>query len=254
VRHSPGRRRRCLGGEGAVSIGCQRLRATISRLRSRLYETPIEWAEKGVRKEDYVRRWLRTMERAHNYGVYFIFRSMEQGPTFRCTAPKHPTKDPNHRILEAQRSRFTHYYFYTRRRDCRVGHLPDSGDPVAGRVEDGAGNPQAIFPYDHPALFSMTLAFLVTYIVSRLDRSDKAMSAPLMVTPFPWAWSACLPSYVRRRRYDWNGDLNAILHSAATSPSLFTFGSRPSLALPPQPPPFPPPCRRWLKPLSSFPA
>jgi hypothetical protein len=50
------------------------------------------------------------------------------------------------------------------------------------------GNPQAIFPYDHPALFSMTLAFLVTYIVSRLDRSDKAMSAPLMVTPFPRAW------------------------------------------------------------------
>ena len=38
------------------------------------------------------------------------------------------------------------------------------------------GNPQAIFSYDHPALFSMTLAFLVTYIVSRLDRSDKAMS------------------------------------------------------------------------------
>ncbi|MDR0277822.1 MAG: cation acetate symporter [Paucimonas sp.] len=33
------------------------------------------------------------------------------------------------------------------------------------------GHPQAIFPYDHPALFSMPLAFLVIVLVSRLDRS-----------------------------------------------------------------------------------
>src|SRR5579863_8554970 len=39
---------------------------------------------------------------------------MEQGPTFRCSMPKFPTQDPNHRILRAQRSRFTHYYFYLR--------------------------------------------------------------------------------------------------------------------------------------------
>jgi hypothetical protein len=37
---------------------------------------------------------------------------MEQGPTFRISVPKYPTKDPNHRILAHQRSRFTHYYFY----------------------------------------------------------------------------------------------------------------------------------------------
>jgi hypothetical protein len=67
-----------------------------------------------VRKEDYVARWLRATERARRYGVYFIFKSMEQGPTFRCTVPKYPTRDPNHRILAAQRSRFTHYYFYIR--------------------------------------------------------------------------------------------------------------------------------------------
>ena len=36
------------------------------------------------------------------------------------------------------------------------------------------GNAQAIYPYDHPALFSMPLAFLVTVIVSRLDRSVRA--------------------------------------------------------------------------------
>jgi len=81
---------------------------------ARNHQTPIEWAEKGVRKEDHVQRWLRVMERGGRYGVYFIFKSMEQGPTFRCAVPKYPTQDPNHRILAAQRSRFTHYYFYLR--------------------------------------------------------------------------------------------------------------------------------------------
>jgi hypothetical protein len=51
---------------------------------------------------------------ARAYGVYFIFKSMEQGRTFRITVPKYPTQDPNHRILAHQRSRFTHYYFYIR--------------------------------------------------------------------------------------------------------------------------------------------
>jgi hypothetical protein len=54
------------------------------------------------------------MERRNAFGVYFIFRSMEQGRTFRITVPKFPTQDPNHRILAVQRSRFTHYYFYIR--------------------------------------------------------------------------------------------------------------------------------------------
>lgn len=81
---------------------------------ARNHRLPIEWAEKHVRKEDHVRPWLRRLQRADRYGVYFIFKSMEQGPTFRCTAPKFPTKDPHYRILARQRSRFTHYYFYIR--------------------------------------------------------------------------------------------------------------------------------------------
>lgn len=81
---------------------------------ARNHHLPIEWAEKNVRKEDHVRPWLRRMERADRYGVYFIFKSMEQGPTFRCTVPRFPTQDPHHRILAPQRSRFTHYYFYLR--------------------------------------------------------------------------------------------------------------------------------------------
>jgi hypothetical protein len=79
---------------------------------ARNHKVPIQWAEKGVRKE--VQPWLRRMVRKDVYGVYFIFKSMEQGPTFRVAVPKYPTKDPNHRILAGQRSRFTHDYFYIR--------------------------------------------------------------------------------------------------------------------------------------------
>jgi hypothetical protein len=76
------------------------------------HRIPMEWAEKGVRKEDYVLPALRRMDKTNTYGVYFIFKSMEQGRTFRITIPKYPTEDPNYRILAHQRSRFTHYYFY----------------------------------------------------------------------------------------------------------------------------------------------
>ena len=41
---------------------------------ARNHRVPIEWAEKGVRKEDYVLRWLRRMIRTNRYGVYFIFK------------------------------------------------------------------------------------------------------------------------------------------------------------------------------------
>jgi hypothetical protein len=81
---------------------------------ARNHGLPIEWAEKGVRKEKHVLPALRRLEKNKAFGVYFIFRSMEQGQTFRISLPKFPTKDPNHRILAQQRSRFTHYYFYIR--------------------------------------------------------------------------------------------------------------------------------------------
>src|SRR5207248_218790 len=81
---------------------------------ARNHRIPSEWAEKGVRKEDHVLPALRRLEKSDAYGVYFIFKSMEQGRTFRMTVPKYPTQDPNHRILAHQRSRFTHYYFYIR--------------------------------------------------------------------------------------------------------------------------------------------
>jgi cation/acetate symporter len=39
------------------------------------------------------------------------------------------------------------------------------------------GHPHAIFPYDHPAAFSMPLTFIVIAIVSKLDRSPAGMKA-----------------------------------------------------------------------------
>jgi hypothetical protein len=81
---------------------------------ARNHHLPIEWAEKGIRKEDYVSPRLNRLVKKNAYGVYFIFKSMEQGRTFRITVPKYPTPDPNYRILAHQRSRFTHYYFYIR--------------------------------------------------------------------------------------------------------------------------------------------
>ena len=81
---------------------------------ARNHGIPAEWAEKGVRKEDYVLPALRRMEKKNVFGVYFIFLSMEQGRTFRISMPKFPTQYPNYRILAHQTSRFTHFYFYIR--------------------------------------------------------------------------------------------------------------------------------------------
>jgi cation/acetate symporter len=38
------------------------------------------------------------------------------------------------------------------------------------------GNAKAVFPYDHPAIISMTLAFIVTYLMSITDKSARASS------------------------------------------------------------------------------
>ena len=39
---------------------------------ARNHDVAIEWAEKGVRKEDYVQPWLRKMVRRNAYGVYSV--------------------------------------------------------------------------------------------------------------------------------------------------------------------------------------
>ncbi len=47
------------------------------------------------------------------WGVFHLSKH-GTGATFRCSAPKFPTEDPNYRILQPRRSRFTHYNFYLR--------------------------------------------------------------------------------------------------------------------------------------------
>jgi hypothetical protein len=86
---------------------------------ARNHHIPLQWPEKdmkkkGLKQEDYVQPYLRVMERRKRFGVYFIFKTMEQGPSFRSCLPKYPTEDPNYRILKRNWSRYTHYYFYIR--------------------------------------------------------------------------------------------------------------------------------------------
>lgn len=87
---------------------------------ARNHRIPIEWPDaeplktKKLRKEDYVRPYGARMARQKRFGVYFIFKSLEQGPKFGIHVPKYPTDDPAYRIVTRQRSRYTHYYFYIR--------------------------------------------------------------------------------------------------------------------------------------------
>src|SRR6266536_683466 len=86
---------------------------------ARNHHIPIQWPDpnmkkKDIKKEDFVRPYGLAMERRKRFGVYFIFKSLEQGPTFRSAPPKFATDDPDYRILYRNRSRYTHYYFYIR--------------------------------------------------------------------------------------------------------------------------------------------
>ena len=76
------------------------------------HEIPITWAEKDVRKKDDLASLRTRMQREGRRGVYYVLKSMEQGPSFRIVKPKFPVRDPNWRIVAAQRSRYTHLYFY----------------------------------------------------------------------------------------------------------------------------------------------
>ena len=77
---------------------------------------PMEWAKKEVRKEDYVLPYLRRMERADRFGVYFIFQALEQGWTFRPgrLVSREPGGPADYPILYRHRSRYRYFYFYLR--------------------------------------------------------------------------------------------------------------------------------------------
>jgi len=75
-----------------------------------------KWAEKDERKEDtvkpYLQKAIRLWRKKGQYGVYFIFKSMETGNTFRSILPKYKNADENYRFIRKARKRFTHFYFY----------------------------------------------------------------------------------------------------------------------------------------------
>jgi hypothetical protein len=86
---------------------------------ARNHHIPLQWPEKdmkkkGLKQEDYVRPYCLSMQRRQRFGVYFIFKTMEPGPTFRSLPPKFATEDPDYRIIKRNWSRYTHYYFYIR--------------------------------------------------------------------------------------------------------------------------------------------
>ena len=86
---------------------------------ARNHRIPLQWPDpdmkkKGLRQEDCARPYLLAMEHRKRFGVYFIFKTMEPGPNFRCCTPKYPTEDPDYRIIRRQWSRYTHFYFYIR--------------------------------------------------------------------------------------------------------------------------------------------
>src|SRR5207249_3139898 len=64
---------------------------------ARDHGVPIAWAEAGVKKEDHVRPYYARFARRRRVGVYFIFRSMEQGPKFHILPPK--AADPAYRLI-----------------------------------------------------------------------------------------------------------------------------------------------------------
>ena len=81
---------------------------------ARNHKIPVEKAKKDVSKEDRVRPYLERMEKQKRHGVYFIFKSMEQGSCFKSMKPKYATDDANYRIIHRDRRLYTHLYFYIR--------------------------------------------------------------------------------------------------------------------------------------------
>lgn len=79
---------------------------------ARDHAVPIAWAEAGVKKEDHVRPYYERFARRRRVSVYFVFRSMEQGPKFHVLRPK--AADPTYRLIRRTRGRYTHFYFYIR--------------------------------------------------------------------------------------------------------------------------------------------
>jgi hypothetical protein len=187
---------------------------------ARNHQIPIEWAEKGLRKEDRVLPALRRMEKNDAYGVYFIFKSMELGRTFRIGMPKYPTQDPNHRILAHQRSRFTHYYFYIR--DETLG-------PVVMRVA-------SFFPF-HASYWLNGHSFIERELSKAgigFHKNDNAFLAVEDVTALQAVADRLSPQIIRKRLDYWTLILGPKFLQEGTRPDkpVAVLRHRPDRVLP----------------------
>ena len=65
---------------------------------ARNHKIPVEWAGKGVRKEDYVLPALHRMEKKNAYGVYLIFKEHGAGPDLphQRSQVSHARSQPSH--------------------------------------------------------------------------------------------------------------------------------------------------------------
>jgi hypothetical protein len=75
------------------------------------HKLSCEWAEKGVRKEEFVEKYRHAFEKKNKFGVYYILRSKENESTFRVARPHLKDTDPDN-FLAKTRKPFGHYYFY----------------------------------------------------------------------------------------------------------------------------------------------
>jgi hypothetical protein len=91
---------------------------------ARNHHIPIQWAEKGVRKEDYVLPALRRMEKNNAFGVYLISRAWNRGAPSASACRSFP-RDPNtHHSSPAAASP---HYFYVRDEGSGADHHCDAG-------------------------------------------------------------------------------------------------------------------------------
>src|SRR5580704_11779866 len=88
---------------------------------ARNHKIAIEWAEKGVRKEDYVLPALRRMEKRKTFGVYFIFKSMEQGRTSQTRLGQPAGQQTRSRLSQGRQGHRKH-------RSPAPGSLTSDGD------------------------------------------------------------------------------------------------------------------------------
>src|SRR5215469_2204291 len=106
TRSAPSAKKSCVSGPPITTAGWK----PSPRNTTSLCSGP----KKGSARKTTVRPHLRRLERQSQFGVSFILKSMERGPSFRSDVPRFPVDDPHYRILARQRSRYTHYYFYIR--------------------------------------------------------------------------------------------------------------------------------------------